>query len=98
MRKKPPSALHTRLTKRAGVTEYIKMRQHDSQLAHHNTSSLLNISGIPQEMAQVGEDAGGDRSLKIRLCSYQQEMLKKSLEGNIIVAMPTGSKCSQLGC
>lgn len=43
-------------------------------------------------MAQAGEDAGGDRSLKIRLRSYQHEMLKKSLEHNIIVAMPTGSE------
>ena len=43
-------------------------------------------------MAQAGEDAGGDRSPKIRLRSYQHEMLKKSLERNVIVAMPTGSK------
>jgi hypothetical protein len=43
-------------------------------------------------MAQPGEDAGGDGSLKIRLRSYQHEMLKKSLERNIIVAMPTGSE------
>ncbi|GAB7322659.1 hypothetical protein MBLNU13_g03566t1 [Cladosporium sp. NU13] len=42
-------------------------------------------------MAQASADAGGDRSLKIRLRSYQHEMLKKSLEGNVIVAMPTGS-------
>lgn len=48
-------------------------------------------------MAQADEDAGGDRSLKIRLRSYQHEMLKKSLEGNIIVAMPTGSMDSLLG-
>jgi len=48
-------------------------------------------------MAQVGEDAGGDRSLKIRFRCYQHEMLKKSLEGNIIVAMPTGSKDTLLG-
>jgi superfamily II DNA or RNA helicase len=45
-------------------------------------------------MAQAGEDAGGDRSLEIRLRSYQHEMLKKSLEHNIIVAMPTGSENS----
>lgn len=43
-------------------------------------------------MAQAGEDAGGDQSLKIRLRSYQHEMLQKSLERNIIVAMPTGSE------
>ena len=48
-------------------------------------------------MAQTGEDAGGDRSLKIRLRSYQHEMLKKSLERNVIVAMPTGSKNRLLG-
>jgi hypothetical protein len=48
-------------------------------------------------MAQPVEDPGGDRSLKIRLRSYQYEMLKKSLEGNVIVAMPTGSKDSRLG-
>lgn len=47
-------------------------------------------------MAQAGEDTGGDRSLKIRLRSYQHEMLKKSLERNVIVAMPTGSKNSLL--
>jgi ERCC4-related helicase len=43
-------------------------------------------------MAHVGEEAGGDASRKIRLRSYQDEMLTKSLERNVIVAMPTGSK------
>jgi len=39
----------------------------------------------------------GDMSLKVRLRSYQHEMLKKSLERNVIVAMPTGSKNRLLG-
>jgi len=43
-------------------------------------------------MAQTGEDARNDSSLKIRLRGYQQEMLAKSLERNVIVAMPTGSE------
>lgn len=69
-----------------------------SHATNHHKSSPLDPSRISQEMAQAGEDADGDRSLKIRLRSYQQEMLEKSLEGNIIVAMPTGSKYSQTGC
>jgi superfamily II DNA or RNA helicase len=44
------------------------------------------------KMPQAGKDASDDSSLKIRLRSYQHEMLKKSLERNVIVAMPTGSK------
>jgi ERCC4-related helicase len=48
-------------------------------------------------MPPAGEDPGGDLSLKVRLRSYQHEMLKKSLERNVIVAMPTGSKNTLLG-
>ena len=48
-------------------------------------------------MSQAGEDAGGGSSFKIRLRSYQHEMLKKSLERNVIAAMPTGSKNKVLG-
>lgn len=43
-------------------------------------------------MAQTGEGARNNSSLKIRLRGYQQEMLAKSLERNVIVAMPTGSE------
>lgn len=73
------------------------MQRHDRMLQHRNIPSPLETSCASQEMAQPVEDPGGDRSLKIRLRSYQYEMLKKSLEGNVIVAMPTGSKDSRLG-
>ena len=41
-------------------------------------------------MAQNVEVAGGDQSIKLR--SYQEEVLEKSLRSNVIVAMPTGSE------
>lgn len=41
-------------------------------------------------MAQNDEVAGGDQGIKLR--SYQEEVLEKSLRGNVIVAMPTGSE------
>lgn len=41
-------------------------------------------------MTQNDDIADGVQSLKLR--SYQEEVLEKSLKSNVIVAMPTGSK------
>jgi ERCC4-related helicase len=41
-------------------------------------------------MAQCNGFAVDDQNLKLR--SYQEEVLEKSLKCNVIVAMPTGSK------
>jgi len=73
------------------VTE--KAQRHGFSLQHHNKPPHGKARGLRQDkMAQVGEDSGGDPSHTIRLRSYQQEMLAKSLKRNVIVAMPTGSK------
>lgn len=41
-------------------------------------------------MTQNDEIAGGDQAIRLR--SYQEEVLEKSLRSNVIVAMPTGSE------
>jgi hypothetical protein len=46
-------------------------------------------------MAEIDESAGGIQSFKLRI--YQQEMLEKSLDRNVILAMPTGSEYSDSG-
>lgn len=43
-------------------------------------------------MVQDGGTTDGNQDVKVRLRGYQEEVLQKSLERNVIVAMPTGSE------
>lgn len=45
-------------------------------------------------MADQGSDTGGER---VKLRSYQQEMLDESMKRNVIVAMDTGSGKTHVG-